>query len=430
MMDLNDLYDGLSVEASLENEATDGFAAYPENGTLDGFAVDPGNDTIDRASTVGITALDTRHSAFDTPYSRREFLQTAGFAGLGLWLARCGGDSGPRPHLYVTPTKTGDLRSIDDVREAIGNGHSADLWTRILAAAQNDLSEPPLTPASLITGRNPVMADQRNPDFVICEAAGQRILRAALVHLISGEVGYREVALKQIFALFDDDLWPQWLDQAHERFGLPAGLRTGMLAKDVGLGFDWLYPSLSSSEKRRIVDGLDRKAIRPFFESAEKDAWWLRDQNNWLTTIAGGLGIAGMALRGHHQRAQELVDVTLPLMEAYLGIYGEEGEFNESVAYANATERPVHYFGAYRYATGGGENRLAQTPFPETGRWLMYLTLPPGRSAAFGDGHPEARPWIDYIAAVAAASRDGILQWFYLQHAHDSADPLQFALVR
>ena len=276
----------------------------------------------------------------------------------------------------------------------------------------------------MVPGRSAVMAEQQNPDFVICEAAGQRLLRSALVHLLTGESGHLDTALLQIESLFDDGSWPKWLDQAHGGMGFPAGLRTGMLAKDVGFAFDWLHESLSTSEREFIVSGLDRKAIQPFFNSVEQGAWWMVEKNNWQTTIVGGLGIAGMALFGYHDDAETLVQMAEPVMQDYLSIYGEAGEFNESIAYANATERPVNFFGALRYALEG-ENTLAASPFAEACRWLMYLTVPPGRSAAFGDGHVEARPWIKYVAAVAAATGDGILQWFYLQHAQASADPLE-----
>ena len=357
---------------------------------------------------------------------RRHFITTSSFFSLSLLLTRCNvAAADDRPSLYVTASKTGSLRTLDEVRAAITEGHASSLWARILEKAHADLGAPPLTPASMVPGRMQVMADQKNPDFVICEAAGQRILRAALVHLLSGEDGHKETAMRQMTSLFDDADWPQWLDQAHHRFELPAGLRTGMLAKDVGFAFDWLYPSLTEAERRFIVEGLDRKAIQPFLISVEKDAWWMRDKNNWLTTIAGGVGIAAMALKEHHPQSQEVLDIAIPAMEGYMSIYGEEGEFNESIAYANATERPVNFFGAYRYASRGGANKLAQPPFPDTCQWLMYLTVPPGRSAAFGDGHAHAKPWINYFAAVASASQDGLLQWFYLQHAQDTADPLE-----
>jgi len=267
------------------------------------------------------------------------------------------------------------------------------------------------------------MAQQNNPDYTICKAAGQRILRNALAMLLTEEEVYKKTALDQIAALLDESVWPDWIDQAHIRFGHPADLRTGMLSQDVGIGFDWLYPFLSTNERREIVEGLDRRGIQPFFESVAQDAWWLKDLNNWYTVIIGGLGIAGMALGEEHPRSEELVHFSLPMMERYLEIYGKEGEFNESIAYSNATRIPVTYFQAYSYHNYSGKNPLAKRPFPQTGEWTVYSTLPPGRYAAFGDGWIGAPPEVEFMTAIASATRDPVLQGFCRRHLEANSNP-------
>ncbi|MCK5738365.1 heparinase II/III family protein, partial [bacterium] len=153
--------------------------------------------------------------------------------------------------------------------------------------------------------------------------------------------------------------------------------------------------------------------------------FWARDKNNWMTCIVGGLGIAGMALGDDHPQARDLVDYSMEKMTSYLEIYGDEGEFNESVAYANATIYPIAFFEAYRYYSGGTENRLDKAPFPETCEWMSYLTVPPGYIVPFGDSHLAQIPSVKFFAPVASASRNPFLQWFYLQHASTSTDPRQ-----
>lgn len=264
-----------------------------------------------------------------------------------------------------------------------------------------------------------------NPDYTICNEVGQRILRNALMNLITGRQEYTRAALQQVEALFDPATWPDWIDQAHLRFGHPADLRTGMLSKDIAVAYDWLYPSLSQAERDAILEGLSRRGIKPFFTSLGQDPWWTHDMNNWLTVIVGGLGIAGMALGRDHPDAGKLVHHAIPLMQQYLTIYGEQGEFNESVAYANATKYPVAFFLAHHYWTGGGENRAGAQPFPETGIWTMYCTLPPGRVAAFGDARVDHPVDVSHIAAIAAAARHPVLQWFYLHYAGQTADPME-----
>ena len=215
------------------------------------------------------------------------------------------------------------------------------------------------------------------------------------------------------------------MDKSHAHFGHPAGLRTGMLAEAVGLGLDWLRPYLTDREVAFLVEGLDRFAIQPFLTSRQQNAWWIKDLNNWLTTIVGGVGIAAMAMGSEHPESDELIEYATTRMEEYLTTYGPAGEFNESVHYANATVRPATYFLAHRYWSGGSSNRIAENPFPETCLWQVYLTLPPGRVAAFGDARPYATPWARHFAAVASATRDPILQDFYLNYSKDDGNPIE-----
>ncbi len=214
---------------------------------------------------------------------------------------------------------------------------------------------------------------------------------------------------------------------AHLR--LEADLRTGTLSRDCALAYDWLHPMLTPEERAWVVEGIDRRGIQPFWRAVERGAGWADSHNNWMTCIVGGLGIAGMALGPDHPDSDRLVEFSQPRMEGYLSRLGPNGEFNESVGYAGAMRLPVMYFMAHWYASAGRENRLSRAPFPESSRWYMHLTLPPGRTAAFGDGGRGSPPDTAWIAAVATAAGDGTLQWFarsYPPRGSNRALPLEF----
>ena len=318
-----------------------------------------------------------------------------------------------RPRIWVTGEKMDGLRSVDEVREAIKSGYAKQVWGKILAAARADLEREPLLPTSMTPGRYRNDAAKGNPDWLICHQAGQRVLRGALVCLLAGDTRYRDDALRQMAALFDSKRWPQWLDQAHRP---PCDLRTGMLSRDLALAYDWLHPYLSDEQRRWIVEGIDRRGIQPFWSGVEHGMAWVNGRNNWTTVIVGGLGIAGMAIGPDHPDSKRLVEFSLPRMEKYLESYGPEGEFNESVGYAGATRLPVAYFMAYWYYTNGRENRLARPPFAQTARWYAYHVLPPGRVAPFGDSSRYPLADLTWFSPIAAANRDGVLQWFYLHY--------------
>ncbi len=315
------------------------------------------------------------------------------------------------------------LRSVDDLRGGSAAGHGQYLRDCMLELCEEDVASPPLVPGSAIAGRSELHVGKANRDYTICRAVERRLLRCALANLLTGEDRYREAVLRQIESLYDEHQWPDWRDLSH--LWSPADLRTGQLARAVALAYDWLHPALTPEQRTWIVDGLDRRAIAPFFQAVESGDWWVNALNNWMTCIVGGLGVVGMALAGSHPRSAELIDFSLPRMRGYLDTYGREGEFNESPFYANATQYPVAYFMALRYHTRGKDEHLANWPFPQTLRWAMHCTLPPGRVAAFGDSPKDAPPSVSHVPAVAAATRDGVLQWFYLAyHDRDAASRL------
>ncbi len=327
-----------------------------------------------------------------------------------------------RPHLLLTRNSVGRLRSIEDVRRSITTGHGLRLWENLVARADSACQAPPLVPTDMIAGRDPLMAKHANPDYVIVQAVADRIMDAALVGLLTGEDRYRETLLSQIEALFDESHWPEWRDLAHHE--VAADLRTGQLCQAIGFAYDWVYESLSHDQRDWIVDGVDRGGIRRYLQAYDEGAPYFSRQNNWQTCIVGGLGITGMAFGDDYPGARNLVEIAHERMLAYREVYGPDGEFNENPGYAAATRLPVIYFSAYRYYSGGGDNVLAQSPFPETCLWYLYLTAPPDRVVDFGDTHADAPPGSSHYAAVASSAENSLLQWYYLTYQNPADSSL------
>lgn len=316
-----------------------------------------------------------------------------------------------RPHLLLTAREKPGLRSVESLKKAVRDDFFRPYWESLQALALRDAALPPLLPGSVFPGRSAVQAQHANCDWGIVNAVCRRVQYAALAHLVTGEPGFRDSALRQMEALFDPAQWPIWRDKAHAH--LAADLRTGTLSAALGLAYDWLAPSLNGEQRRWIVAGIDRCGIQPYWKAVREKAGFVTAMSNWTTCVVGGLGIAGMALGGDHPQSRELVDFAVPIMDSYLKQFGPDGEFNESVGYSNATILAVEFYLAHRYWTGGGANRLALAPFPPFGRWLMAMTLPPGRLAALGDSQIQAPPQTVQCAAIAAAARDPVLQGFW-----------------
>ncbi len=314
-----------------------------------------------------------------------------------------------RPHLLVTATKVDDLRSVSELRTSAKSGHGRDLWEDLRLRAEADVNDKPLAGGS------------RN--YKIVNATATRVLRHALAFLITGDTRYRNAALAQIEATFDPQLWTDWRDAVAPPHW-HTGLRMGQLCSAFGLAYDWLYQSLTAEERRRVVAGVDRCGIQPYLKAVETGSWVVGALNNFVSVISGGVAIAGMAFEEDHPQSTRLVELGRERVGAYLGEFGPDGEWNESIPYSASFVNAVAFFSALRYwsaARGGrAEPKISSTrPLAQFCRWLMYMTRPHGREALFGNGPKAAgqrRISLSYFPAVAAAERDGILQSHYLNN--------------
>ncbi|MBT3272084.1 MAG: hypothetical protein HN368_02935, partial [Spirochaetales bacterium] len=326
------------------------------------------------------------------------------------------------PRILISAEPRNGLRHVSDIRKAITGGRARELWNEMLRDLEIIKSHElynPGTSREILPGRDPHDLEHRNPDWALCTAAGNRITYAALAALITDDPRYLDDGLRQLESILDTGLWPDWRqivwrDPAQR---MPADLRTGMLAKSIGLAYDWAYHLLTEPQREVFREGLRIRAFEPYWQSVEVDAWWVRGANNFTPCIAGGVAIAAMCLGNDgYPRADELVDHVTGLLEPFLDNYGPDGEFNESVGYAGATQLSVEYWIAENYYRGG-INRLARSPFPEFARWWMHFLLPGNRYAALGDGHVDVAPASALFAALAQANREPIFQWQYLRSA-------------
>ena len=321
------------------------------------------------------------------------------------------------PSILIAGDETPGTRSVESLRRATRDDIGESLMVDIVAACNSDIAEEPIVPESMFDGRDQRQAAWANRDYTVCDEARKRVKRAAFCALVTEDRRYVEQSLRQIEILFDEKKWPIWRDKAvaHTRF--PADLRTGMLSRELGLAYDWLHPFLTDLERVDFVAGLDRRGIAPFFESVQMEPFWIQRLNNWTTCVVGGLGVAGMALGDDHPRGNELISYSLPLMKSYLETaFGPEGDFNESVGYANANELIITYIAALRSSTKGEIDLISSDRLLNGLTWLLYMTIPPGNIVPFGDALIGATPNTNAYAHAAGATKNTLFQWHHLEH--------------
>ena len=331
-----------------------------------------------------------------------------------------------RPHLLISPAAEGVALSLAKLRQSVESSSvPRELWRQIQTDALAAIDADPLTVFTPLPSRTPGDIEQGNAEYIIVDAAGQRVLKCALAGLLTGDRRFSQAAMGQIDCLFDPEAWPEWQDLYHRRsLGLDADLRTGQLCRDLGIAYDWLHPQLDTGERLRLLEGIDRCGIQPFLRSISRDPPWMQELSNWTTCIVGGLGICGMGLGSDHPESDRLVDGAKTVMRSYLQLYGEDGEFNENPAYASASMAPTLFYSALRC------HLRDETSTPELDTlhrhcyWCIYASAPPGYVVAFGDGGPDYPALTSFFPAIAAATGDPILQWYYLGYGRPPRFPV------
>lgn len=330
------------------------------------------------------------------------------------------------PSIFLVKEKTSGFTSIEDLRNINMESHQGILWNNFIKQAENDLKLPYIDPTIDFEGRDPVHLKHKNVSYDMERGVSERLSRSALLFLVTEEEKYKNLVMHQIEALYDTTLWPLWCDDAHVNQAPDVDIRTFRISMWVALCYNWLYDYLSEQEKAFIIEGLDKRAIQPFWEKLAQKPGWYVNRHNWFTNMFGGMGITAMALGDAHPETQRLLDTIVPQMIDFNNTFGKMGEFNEPPGYAGAVRFSVEFAEAYRYFSNNKRNLLAEKPFPDVCYWIMYHTLPPGRMITFGDTNTDqslSSPAV--IAATANANNDGILQWYYLQNFTEMKSPME-----
>ncbi|PHN05720.1 hypothetical protein CRP01_14685 [Flavilitoribacter nigricans DSM 23189 = NBRC 102662] len=331
------------------------------------------------------------------------------------------------PSIFLVGEKTAGFTSVEDLRLPPQEGHQTVLWRDLKDQAREDLKLPFLDPTIDFPGRSPVHLRHKNVSYDMAKGVCERLFRLSLMFLITEEAQYKDLVMDQIEALYDPERWPMWCDQSHMRHGEPyVDIRTFRISMWVALAYNWLHDYWTEEERQYIVDGLDRRAIQPFWEKLAQQPFWYQHRHNWFTNIFGGMAITAMALGDAHPETGKLLDTIVPEMIAFNDFFGAQGEFNEPPGYAGAVRFSTEFAEAYRYYTKNERNLLNEKPFPEVCYWVLNHTLPPGRLTAFGDSQIERGfSSMATMAAAANANRDGILQWYYLQNFTELQSPFE-----
>lgn len=204
-----------------------------------------------------------------------------------------------------------------------------------------------------------------------------RIVTLAGLYLITGDKQYAKRATEEILAAA---AFPDW-HPGHF-------LDTAEMTAGVGIGYDWLYDTLSPADKTTIEHAIATKGI---------DAWlaWINTgkahyRNNWSQVCNGGMTIGALAIAEvEPQRATAVLDFARSEMAFIMQLFAPDGSFEEGPGYwSYATIYNVLYIDALDSALGTDFGATDAPGFSTTPNYLIEATGPTHMLANFGDARP------------------------------------------
>jgi hypothetical protein len=305
------------------------------------------------------------------------------------------------PHLLFS------AEDVPRLREKSRDPALAATRSSLLARADALLTPAPIVPS--ITKRGDPDPPGETKGIASARALQGRVLTLATAFTLTGERRYRDKAV----TLLDDAIanWRIWVDTAHAP---PYDLMTGENAMTFGLAFDWLYDSLTTGERLRLREGVERRALQPYLNAVtrEKPMSWHTAPHNWNTVCNGGATVLALALRDESALAPRVLERSVPAMELYWQHLGDDGGWDEGTGYWTYGHRYALIAAEALRRSGRpeGEAVFARPGVRQTGYFPIVFN--PGRqlSASFGDSNGRASDPIFYL--LGREYRNPAFVWF------------------
>src|SRR5687767_1402427 len=73
-------------------------------------------------------------------------------------------------------------------------------------------------------------------------------------------------------------------------------LDTAEMSNALGIGYDWIFSTLSNEDRRIIRTAIIEKGLKPGLKVYESDRGWHKRTNNWNQVCNGGLTVGALAI--------------------------------------------------------------------------------------------------------------------------------------
>ena len=296
---------------------------------------------------------------------------------------------------------------IPDIRLKANSSH-ADIMKPILSQANSLLSMP-------------VPAEPEGADYTKLSLASRDVMVLAFAYVATGDSRYLTVGRDYLVTFAS---WPFW--GADSKLG-DRDLTLGFMLRACSMAYDWIYDSLSTSDRGAVHDAIVKHA-QEMYEAASGPYnsgwanWWPQSygQNHWDNNNSA-LGMAALVLDGECDSGGIWLDHAIREMRrdsfnlANIG----DGTWHEGCLYQNSklTATMPFYYNLKRLK---GIDLLPKNYLAAYALFSLYNYLPSNRQMALTFSS-YLRDWGGWLSAagysllslVASACNSGYAQWLW-----------------
>lgn len=224
----------------------------------------------------------------------------------------------------------------------------------------------------------------------------RRVYTLGLLYRLDGDVKWADRAKKELFAAA---AFPDW-NPSHF-------LDTAEMTHAFAIGYDWLYPTLSESERKTVREAIVGKGLRRGEEAYRGGdfpwKWWTKVDHNWNQVCNGGLMLGALAVGDEEpELAKFIITSGLKSLPKAMESFAPDGGWAEGPGYWSYT---LHYTVALLAGLEsalGTDFGISDTPgFDRTGAFRLFFVGPSDRPFTYadvGDGKAENAPVMHWLA--------------------------------
>lgn len=265
---------------------------------------------------------------------------------------------------------------------------------RLLERADWQLTAPSLIPS--ISKRGDPDPPGENKGLECARRLQGRVLTYSMAFTLTGQKKYRDAAVAELMHAIND--WRIWVDTAHQP---PFDLMNGEICLTFGLAWDWLYHDLTLAERLQLREGVERRGLSAYLQSARaaRPSFFFTANHNWNPVCNGGAAVLALALEGESELSAEVLQIAVPAMDHFWNHLAVDGGWDEGTGYWDYGFRYA-FIAAEALRRAGKPGGAERFQLPGTKRTGYFpLVFNPGKkmTASFGDSNGRANDPIFYL---------------------------------